>query len=114
MPNNETLYSSCYGTIRYCPHRCQFRLYFGDMQVAMETETLRQFARKVARLADKIERSPITYSAQPTQLCPPNLEGRTFSFCLDEILDLNDLLSGSLTLIELNEFLTENGFTIRS
>lgn len=39
-PTNETLYDSCYGCIHYCPHRCQFRLYFGEMQVTLETEML--------------------------------------------------------------------------
>jgi hypothetical protein len=111
MPTNEPLYTSCYGCVHYCPYEGQFRLYFGEIQCALETEMLRQFDRKIARLAAGIERSQTSSPAVSIWLCPPGMDGQAFRFYPDEVLYLADLLAGSLTLIELNEFLAYNGFT---
>lgn len=40
------------------------------------------------------------------------MDGRGVAFYPDEVLDLADLLAGSVALIELNEFLADNNFMI--
>jgi hypothetical protein len=48
----------------------------------------------------------------PRLLNPPGASGRTFRFLNDELLDLQDLLHGSTTLIDLYDFLHSRLITV--
>jgi hypothetical protein len=117
----ECIFNSCYGQISLSVHQGEFWLSFGEMQIWLCRERLRQFARKTARLI-----SFLNQPARPNRplssfqkrlvrqpiLTPPGQDGVEFVFSMDELLDLEVLLNGALVMIDLREFLLNHHFTV--
>ena len=110
----EPLYSSCYGHVRACAHSGRFWLDFGEMQVWLCHERLRQLARKVNQLVKVLEQPQRPVVVSRLLLCPPGSDGDVFAFSGDELLDLQLLVNGSLVMAELDGFLCDRQFLLEN
>ncbi|MVM31734.1 hypothetical protein GO755_16925 [Spirosoma sp. HMF4905] len=104
----EPLYRSCYGQSICCPKSGGFWLYFGDMQLWLCHERLRQLARKINQLVSVSERPHNEALSKQIILCPPGSDGEVFVFSFDELLDLQILVNGTLAMADLYDFLHDN------
>ncbi|MCK8495746.1 MULTISPECIES: hypothetical protein [Spirosoma] len=111
---DEPLFSSLYGQVTYCRYSDEFRVNFGEMQIWLSQEYLRQFARRVSQFVtvhESLHQFPLSHQFD---ICSPGCDGEIYRFYPDEILDLDTLLSGSLVAVDLYSFFDTNDFLVAS
>lgn len=110
---SEPLFCSVYGQIRYCCYSGEFGIDFGEMQLWLCHDRLRQLARKVNQLirtSGPLHQLPVL---RQFDICPPGYDGEFFRFYADELLDLQMLVNGSLVMVDLYQFLSVHQFLLR-
>jgi hypothetical protein len=113
-PCKEPLFQSCYGQATVCLDSGGYWLDFGETQIWLCHERLRQLARKLNQLVNVSERPHEQAFSQQLMVCLPDSYDTVSVFSFDELLDLQALVNGSLAMVDLYDFLHDNQLQIDS
>jgi hypothetical protein len=106
-PPTETLYSSRYGCVYKCGRCEHLQVEFGNLVVGYTLESFRLFSHLIDSIDLEDENLYHGHLSRKIVLQPVHSSGY-YCFSRDEVLDLQDLLQGTLTMLGIDDFLTQH------
>jgi hypothetical protein len=110
---SEMLYSSQYGTVYQCRQCAHLQIEFGNLIIGYTPEAFRLFSGLISHIDLEDEDLYHAHLHRPIVVQPVCSTGY-YCFSRQEIRDLRELLTGALTMLDLDHYLTQHQFKNRT